>query len=303
MEGTMDPATDTLGFVGLGVMGSSMASHLLRAGYRLRVHTRSPVKAKSLLEAGAVWAESTAALAPQCSVVFTMVGYPSDVEELYFGPKGLIENARPGACLVDCTTSRPDLAKRIAQAAKARGLGALDAPVSGGDIGAKNATLTIMAGGDRADFEALRPLLELLGATVILQGGPGAGQHTKMANQIAIAGSLAGAVEAISYAEAAGLDPRSVLASIGSGSAGSWQLNNMVPRMLDGNFEAGFYVKHFLKDLGIAIEAARSMKLDLPLLSLAEGLFKAMVDEGLEDKGTQALYQLYRRRGGERAAR
>jgi 3-hydroxyisobutyrate dehydrogenase len=299
----MEPASDTIGFIGLGVMGSSMAGHLLKAGYKLRVSTRSKEKAKALLDAGAVWAEGPKALAPACSVVFTMVGYPTDVEDVYFGPKGLLENARPGTRFVDCTTSRPDLAKRIATAAKAKGLSALDAPVSGGDIGAKNGTLTIMAGGDQADFEAVKPLLERMGATVVLQGGPGCGQHTKMANQIAIASNLMGAVEAIFYAKGAGLDPRTVLASIGSGSAGSWQLNNMVPRMLDGNFEAGFYVKHFLKDLRIALDSARAMKLDLPLLTLAEKLFETMQDEGYGERGTQALYLLYEQRSREGARR
>jgi 3-hydroxyisobutyrate dehydrogenase len=292
----MDPARDVIGFIGLGVMGSSMAGHLLKAGYRLKVFTRSREKAAGLLGQGATWAEGPAALAGSCSVVITMVGYPSDVEELYFGPGGLVENAAPGARLVDCSTSRPELAVRIAAAAKERGLGALDAPVSGGDIGARNAALTIMIGGAAADFEAVKPLFDLMGKTAILQGGPGAGQHAKMANQIAIAGTLMGAVEAVTYAKGAGLDPATVLASIGAGSAGSWQLNNMVPRMLGGDFAPGFYVKHFLKDLGIALEAAGAMGLDLPLLRLAEGLFAAMRDEGLGEKGTQALYLLYERR-------
>ena len=222
-----------------------------------------------------------------------MVGYPSDVESVYFGPDGLIENAKKGSYLVDCTTSRPDLAVRIASAAKAKGLAALDAPVSGGDIGAKNAKLTIMVGGEEADFEAVKDLLAIMGQTVIRQGGAGAGQHTKMANQIAIASNLMGAVEAITYAKGALLDPRAVLASIGSGSAGSWQLNNMVPRMLDGDFAPGFYVKHFVKDLRIALESARAMKIDLPLLALAENLFAMLQDSGSGDKGTQALYLLY----------
>jgi 3-hydroxyisobutyrate dehydrogenase len=225
-----------------------------------------------------------------------MVGYPSDVEEVYFGPNGLIENAMPGTYLVDCSTSKPDLARRIFAATQAKGISALDAPVSGGDIGAKNGTLTIMVGGEQADFETVKPLLELMGGTIVLQGGPGSGQHTKMANQIAIAGNLAGAVEAVTYAKSAGLDPRVVLQSIGSGSAGSWQLNNMVPRMLDGNFEPGFYVKHFLKDLRIALDSARGMKIDLPMLALAERLFETMQDEGFGEKGTQALYLLYERR-------
>jgi len=292
----MDPAKDAIGFIGIGVMGSSMAGNLIKAGYRIHAYTRTRERARALIEAGALWEENSAVLAPKCRAIFTMVGYPSDVEALYFGPKGLIENAMPGTILVDCSTSMPELARRISAAAKARGLAALDAPVSGGDIGAQNATLTIMAGGERADFEAVLPLLKSMGSTVILQGGPGSGQHCKMANQIVIAGNLAGAVEATVYAKSAGLDPRTVLQSLGSGSAGSWQLNNMVPRMLDGNFEPGFYVKHFLKDLRIALESARSMKLDLPLLDLAERLFESMEEEGYGAKGTQALYLLYERR-------
>ncbi len=291
----MDPAKDTLGFIGIGVMGKSMAGHLMKAGYRVLVYTRTKEKAADLLSAGAEWAESPAALAPRCSVVFTMVGYPSDVEEVYFGPKGLIATARPGAYLVDTTTSKPDLARRIFTEAQTRGLHALDAPVSGGDVGARNAALTIMVGGERADFEAVKPLLEVMGKTVVLQGPAGAGQHTKMANQIVIASNLTGAVEAMRYAKAAGLDPRTVLQSIGAGSAGSWQLNNMVPRMLDGDFAPGFYVKHFLKDLRIALEAAREMKLKLPLLELAERLFARASAEGFDDNGTQALYLLYER--------
>jgi len=273
-----------------------MAANLARAGFPLTVFNRTPGRAGALVELGAAEAASPGQVAAASDVVFTMVGYPGDVEGIYFGSGGLVENAAPGAYLVDCTTSRPDLARRISAAAKAKGLAALDAPVSGGDVGARNGTLTIMVGGERADFEAVEPLLGLMGATVILQGGPGSGQHAKMANQIAIAGSLAGAVEAITYAKGAGLDPRTVLASIGSGSAGSWQLNNMVPRMLDGDFEPGFYVKHFLKDLGIALDSASAMKIDLPLLALAKKLFESMRDEGFGDKGTQALYLLYERR-------
>ncbi|MBL8967815.1 MAG: NAD(P)-dependent oxidoreductase [Spirochaetaceae bacterium] len=291
----MDPQKDVLGFVGIGVMGKSMAGHLLKAGYRVRVFTRSKEKAKELLELGAEWDETPALLAPKCACVFTMVGVPSDVEEVYFGPKGLIDNARPGTLLVDTTTSRPDLARRIAEAAKAKGLRALDAPVSGGDVGARNATLTIMVGGEAADFAEVKPLLECMGKTVILQGPAGAGQHTKMANQIVIAGNLAGAVEALTYARAAGLDPRMVLQSIGAGSAGSWQLNTMGPRMLDGDFAPGFYVKHFLKDLRIALEAAREMKLRLPFLAMAEELFAKAEAQGMGDNGTQVLYRFYER--------
>ena len=285
----------TVGFIGTGVMGGSMSGHLLKAGFEVHVHTRTKARAEGLVAAGALWEEDRVAIARKCETLITMVGYPSDVEEVYFGPRGIIENALPGSLLIDMTTSRPDLAVRIAATAKGRGLGALDAPVSGGDIGAKNATLTIMVGGELGDFEAASSLFACMGKTVVLQGGPGSGQHTKMANQIAIAASLLGAVEAISYAKKAGLEPRRVLESIGSGSAGSWQLNNLVPRMLDGNFEPGFYVKHFLKDLRIALESAGILRLDLPGLRLAESLFEILQAEGFADKGTQALWLLYER--------
>jgi 3-hydroxyisobutyrate dehydrogenase len=289
----MGKGFNTVGFIGLGVMGGAMASHLRAAGYRILVNTRSPAKAGRLIEAGAVWRESAAHVAAESDLVITMVGYPSEVEGLYFGPAGLIENAKPGAVLVDMSTSRPDLAIRIDAAARARGLSSLDAPVSGGDLGARNATLTIMVGGDSAVFEAVRPLFEAMGKTIVLQGGPGAGQHTKMANQIAIAGSLCGAVESIVYAEKAGLDPAKVFLSISTGSAGSWQLTNNGQKILSSDFSPGFYVKHFRKDLGIALDSAKQMGVDLPLLTLAERLFTTLETKGLGDLGTQALYRLY----------
>lgn len=285
----------TIGFIGLGVMGGAMAGHIRASGERLLIYTRTKSKAQMLLDAGAEWRDSPKELAHECDVIFTMVGYPSDVEEVYFGPEGLIENARPGGILVDATTSRPDLAVRIYEAAKARGLGALDAPVSGGDIGAKNATLTIMVGGDEEAFQSVKPLLEVMGKTVIRQGGPGAGQHTKMANQIAVAGNLLGAVEAVTYARSAGLDPRRMLLSIANGAAQSWQLSNNVPKMLDGNFDPGFYIKHFLKDLRIALDAAHVMKIELPMVALAERLFAKLVAEGMGDLSTHAIYLLYER--------
>jgi len=291
----MQRIKNTIGFIGLGVMGNAMAGHLLAAGHKVLVNTRTAGKAKNLVEKGAGWRDTPALLVKDCDVVITMVGYPADVEEVYFGDSGLIANAGPGTILIDTTTSRPDLALRIYEAAKARDLTSLDAPVSGGDIGAKNATLTIMVGGAEEAFIAAQPLFDVMGKTVVRQGGPGAGQHTKMANQISIAGNLLGSVEAITYARRAGLDPRNVLVSIGSGSAGSWQLNNMVPRMLDGNFAPGFYVKHFLKDLRIALDAAKQMNIDLPLVDLAETLFAKMSAEGMGDLGTQALYLLYER--------
>lgn len=283
----------TIGFIGLGVMGGAMAGHIKASGERLLINTRTKSKAQMLLDAGAEWRSTPRELACECDVIFTMVGYPSDVEEIYFGSEGIIENARPGTVLVDTTTSRPDLAARIYREAKAKGISSLDAPVSGGDIGAKNATLSIMVGGDEDVFEKVRSLLEVMGKTVVLQGGPGAGQHTKMANQIAIAGSLLGTTEAITYAKCAGLDPNRLLLSIANGAAQSWQLTNNAPRMLGGDFDPGFYIKHYLKDLRIALDSAHAMKIELPMLALAERLFAKLVAEGMGDFGTHAIYLLY----------
>ncbi|HNV18538.1 MAG TPA: NAD(P)-dependent oxidoreductase [Rectinema sp.] len=288
-------AQRTIGFIGLGVMGAPMAGHIRASGERLLIYTRTKSKARLVLDTGAEWRDSPKQIAEECDVVFTMVGYPKDVEEIYFGPDGLIENARPGTIFVDFTTSRPDLAVKIYESAKARGLSAIDAPVSGGDIGAKNATLTIMVGGDEETFQKVKPLLETVGKTVILQGGPGAGQHTKMANQIAVAGNLLGTVEALIYAKNAGLDPKHVLLSIANGAAQSWQLSNNAPRMLERNFDPGFYIKHFLKDLRIALDSAHAMHIELPMLALSEKLFAKMVNEGMGELGTQAIYLLYER--------
>ena len=288
-------AQRTIGFIGLGVMGAPMAGHIRASGERLLIYTRTKSKARLVLDTGAEWRDFPKQIAKECDVVFTMVGYPKDVEEIYFGPDGLIENARPGTIFVDFTTSRPDLAVKIYESAKARGLSAIDAPVSGGDIGAKNATLTIMVGGDEETFQKVKPLLETVGKTVILQGGPGAGQHTKMANQIAVAGNLLGTVEALIYAKNAGLDPKHVLLSIANGAAQSWQLSNNAPRMLERNFDPGFYIKHFLKDLRIALDSAHAMHIELPMLALSEKLFAKMVNEGMGELGTQAIYLLYER--------
>ena len=290
----MEPENTNIGFIGLGVMGFSMANHLSKAGARLHVYTRTKTRAQLLLDEGVAWHNTPGSGAQACEAVFSMVGYPKDVEEVYFGPTGILANAKPGTLLVDMTTSHPALARRIWDEAQRRHLRALDAPVSGGDMGARNAALTIMVGGSEPDFEEAKPLLSVMGKTVIRQGNAGAGQHTKMANQIALAGTLTGAVEAMIYAEKAGLDPRTVLQSIGGGAAGSWQLSNMAPRMLDGDFEPGFFVKHYLKDLRIALEAAREMGANLPMLGLAEDLFTKMSDRGFAEKGTQALYLLYK---------
>lgn len=285
----------TIGFIGTGVMGSSMAHHLLQGGYPLHVHTRTKEKAQSLLDHGAVWEESVNDLAQQVDVIITIVGYPSDVEEVYFGPNGIIENAKKGSYLIDMTTSKPGLAENIAAEAKQRGLFALDAPVSGGDVGAKNASLTIMVGGDEKAVTDVLPIFDLLGTNVIRHGGPGAGQHTKLANQIAIASNMIGVCETIVYAKAAGLDPTRVLESITTGAAGSWSLSNLAPRMIAGDHDPGFYVKHFIKDMRIALEAAKEMGLETPGLSLSLELYEDIATYGENDSGTQALITFFER--------
>jgi 3-hydroxyisobutyrate dehydrogenase len=289
----LEPDRTIVGFIGTGVMGGSMAERLLRAGYRLLVHNRTPGRAHALLAAGAGWREDPGAVAGESDVVLTMLGYPQDVAEVYAGAGGLLESARPGTYLVDMTTSKPALAERIWRDADARGLRALDAPVSGGASGAREARLSIMVGGEPADFEVVRPLLERLGSRVVLQGGPGAGQHAKLCNQIALASAMVGVCEALAYARGAGLEPARVLQSMEGGAAASWALSHHGPRMLAGDFEAGFYVKHFLKDMGIALEAAEEMELDLPGLELARMLYQQVEEMGLGDAGTQALFALW----------
>ncbi|GAB6889696.1 NAD(P)-dependent oxidoreductase [Geobacillus stearothermophilus] len=283
----------TIGFIGLGVMGKSMARHLLKAGYPLLVYTRTKEKAEDLLQEGAVWKETVADLAREADVVMTMVGDPHDVEQVYFGEGGILENARPGTYVIDMTTSTPTLAQSIYEAAKQKGIHALDAPVSGGDIGAREGTLTIMVGGDEDVFLACKPILERLGTNIVRQGGAGAGQHTKMCNQIAIATNMIGVCEAMAYAKRAGLDPFKVLESIAKGAAGSWSLSNLAPRMLSGDFAPGFYVKHFIKDMKIALEEAERMNLPLPGLALAKQLYEELAQAGEENSGTQALYKRY----------
>ena len=266
-------STHSIAFIGTGVMGRSMAGHLLKAGHTLHVHNRTREKTAGLIAAGAHWHDTPGAAAAEADFVITMVGYPSDVEATYFEPNGVLAHARPGAVLIDMTTSSPLLARRIADAAAARGLAALDAPVSGGDIGAREARLVIMCGGDEGAFVRAQPVLALMGKSIALLGGPGAGQHCKMANQIAIAAGMLAWCEALTYAQKAGLDPAKVVETIGGGAAGSWSLSNYGPRALRGDFAPGFYVKHFLKDMRIALEAAAEMKLDLPGLTLAKKLY------------------------------
>lgn len=282
-----------IGFVGTGVMGRSMAARLLKAGYDVCVYNRTKAGADSLVTAGARWMPGAGELAAVVDIVITMVGYPHDVEEVYFGDQGILERARPGSYLVDMTTSTPSLARRIHEEARRRELHAMDAPVSGGDVGARQGTLAIMAGGDEPDFQALLPVLSVLGQNIVLQGPAGAGQHTKMCNQIAIASGMIGVCEAMVYATRAGLDPARVLQSIGSGAAGSWSLSQLGPRMIAGDFAPGFYVKHFIKDMTIALEAAREMGLMTPGLELARRLYGELAAAGGENSGTQALYQLY----------
>jgi 3-hydroxyisobutyrate dehydrogenase len=290
----LNPENTVIGFIGTGVMGKSMAGHLLNAGYPLVVYSRTKDKARELLDRGAEWAATPKEVAEKASVTFTMVGYPSDVEEIYFGENGLINNGTSGCYLIDMTTSAPTLAIKIFDEAKKHGIQAIDAPVSGGDVGAKEAKLSIMVGSERGAFDAVRPILDLLGTNVVYQGNPGAGQHTKMCNQIAIASNMIGVCEAIIYAEKAGLDPENVLKSITTGAAGSWSLSNLAARMLNGNFEPGFYIKHFIKDMKIAIDEAERMGMEVPGLSLAKSLYEQLAEMGEENSGTQALYKYWK---------
>jgi len=288
----MNPIPRTrVALVGTGVMGASMARRLLAAGYPLTVTNRTPERARPLVEAGAAWADSPAAAAAGADAVITIVGMPEDVRAVYFGAAaaGLLAAAAEGALLVDMTTSRPSLAREIYAAAAARGLAALDAPVSGGDVGARDGTLSIMVGGDEAAFERAQPMFQAMGRTIVHQGPAGAGQDAKLANQVAIAGTMIGAMEALLYARRAGLDPATVLASIGAGAAGSWTLANLYPRAVAGDLAPGFAVKHFVKDLRIARDEAADLGLALPGLALVLSLYERLAAEGGEGLGTQAL--------------
>ncbi|EEJ0015747.1 NAD(P)-dependent oxidoreductase [Listeria innocua] len=285
---------EKIGFVGTGVMGSSMAKHLLEAGYEVHIYTRTKEKAEALLSQGALWESDPGSLGAKVDVLISMVGYPKDVEQLYLGENGFLDNLKAGSVAIDMTTSSPALAKKIAAAGHEKGLGVLDAPVSGGDIGAKNGTLAIMVGGAEDVFLKVKPIFEILGSSVILQGDAGSGQHTKMVNQIAIASNMIGVTEAIIYAERAGLNPSRVLDSISGGAAGSWSLTNLIPRVLQDDFSPGFFIKHFIKDMGIALSEAKQMGLELPGLTLAEQMYQTLAEQGLSEEGTQALIKYYR---------
>ncbi len=283
-----------LGFIGTGVMGNSLVKHLLDDKHEVSIYTRTAKKAENLVEAGAVLVDSPQQVAENSEVIFTMVGYPSDVEQVYFGEQGLLANAKKGTVLVDMTTSQPKLAQRIFDTATEKGLHALDAPVSGGDIGAKNGVLSIMIGGEKDIYKQISPILNLFGENIVFQGPAGAGQHTKMCNQINIASNMIGVCESLIYAEKAGLDPERVLRSISSGAAGSWSLSNLAPKMINEDFRPGFYIKHFIKDMKIAADEAENWGLDLPGLRLSLTMFEKVAAEGNEENGTQTLIKYYR---------
>ncbi len=278
-----------IGWIGTGVMGRWMCHQLLSGGHAVVVYNRTAEKTRPLLDEGAILARSPKEVAQKCDVVFTMVGFPVDVETCYFGEDGLFSGARPGMVFVDMTTTKPSLAISINEKACELGCDSLDAPVSGGDVGAREATLSIMVGGARKTFEAMRPYFSLMGRSYVLQGGPGAGQHTKMANQIAIAGTMIGVCEAMLYARKAGLDLETMVKTISKGAAGCWTLDNLAPRIIANDYQPGFFIDHFVKDLGIALEEARRMQLALPGLALVNQLYIALQGTGNGRNGTQAL--------------
>jgi 3-hydroxyisobutyrate dehydrogenase len=270
-------------------MGKSMCGHLITAGFPATIYSRTREKAEALLAAGAAWAATPADVAGRSDVIFSMVGFPQDVRDVYFSENGVLKGARPGALLVDMTTTEPTLAREIQTRAVERGCDAVDAPVSGGDVGARNQTLSIMVGGEKGAVERVMPLFQILGKNIVHQGGPGAGQHTKMCNQIVIAGTMIGVCESLVYAYRAKLDPESMLQSIRSGAAGCWTLENLAPRVLKGNFEPGFIVEHFIKDMGIALSEAQRMRLVMPGLALVHQLYLALQAQGHGRRGTHAL--------------
>jgi 3-hydroxyisobutyrate dehydrogenase len=285
----VEPGKTRIGWIGLGVMGRSMCGHLIDKGFSATVFTRTRSTADSVLAKGATWADSPKAVAQESDVVFSIVGFPKDVREVLLGQQGALAGSKAGNVLVDMTTSEPSLAVEIHEAAKAKGVASVDAPVSGGDVGAKEARLSIMIGGDEDVIEALRPCWEAMGKTIVRQGGPGAGQHTKMVNQTLIASGMIAVCEGLLYAYKAGLDLETVMQSVASGAAGSWSLSNLGPRIIANNFDPGFFVEHFMKDMGIALAEARRMNLALPGLALAYQLYTAVTAQGGERNGTQAL--------------
>lgn len=279
-----------IGWIGTGVMGSSMCGHLIDAGYHVTLTTRTRSKAEPLLDRGAVWAGTPRDVANESDIVFAIVGFPDDVRDVFLDSRsGVLAGSRPGMVIVDMTTSEPALAVEIAAMSILEQVMSLDAPVSGGDRGAKNGTLSIMIGGDSEAVEKVRPCLETFGETIVHQGRPGAGQHTKMVNQTLIATGMIGVCEALVYAQRADLDLPTVLRSVSTGAAGSWSLSHLAPKMIDGDYDPGFYVEHFVKDMGIALAESRRMNLCLPGLALAEQLYHSLIAHGGAENGTQAL--------------
>lgn len=289
----MNKESTKIGFIGTGVMGNPMASHILKEGYELYVYNRTSAKTQSLVASGAHACDSPGSVAEMCDIIFAIVGFPKDVETVFLGSNGIVEKAKPGSIIVDMTTSTPDLAKKIASVAIKKGLHSLDAPVSGGDVGAKSGMLSIMVGGKKEIFNRVLPLFELMGSNVVYQGSAGSGQHTKMANQIGIASSMLAMCESLTYAKAAGLDQKTVLKSISSGAAGSWSMTNLAPRILRDDYEPGFFVRHFIKDMQIAIDSSEAMGIPIPGLKVAKAKFDQIADQGLDNKGTQAVIKAY----------
>lgn len=282
-----------IGFIGIGVMGQSMARHLMNKGYEVAVYTRTKEKAQGIIEEGAKWCESVAECAKGRDVVITMVGYPKDVEEVYFGESGVLASADQGTYLIDMTTTSPKLAIKIDEVAQKKGLHALDAPVSGGDVGAQKGTLAIMVGGEESDFKACHEIFECMGTNIVYEGKAGNGQHTKMANQIALGGIITSLCEAMAYAKHVGLDMDKMLGSISTGAAGSWQMSNMAPRIAKGDLDPGFYIKHYIKDMTIALEEGHDAGLKMEMLEKIRAMYEKLQDEGYGDLGTQALIKYY----------
>lgn len=281
-----------VGWIGLGVMGASMAGHLVKQGCSLLVHSRTRSKAAQLIEMGAEWIDSPSEVAGNVDYLFTMLGYPEDVEEVYFGRAGIFSNLSRGTTLIDMTTSTPELSQKISVYASERGCFSLDAPVSGGDIGAREARLAIMCGGNQQAYDKTLPLFQIMGKTINYFGESGSGQRTKMSNQILIASTMIGTVESLLYAEKANLDLNQVIEMIGQGAAGCWSLNHLGPRMLNQDWEPGFYVKHFVKDMGIALNDAKKMGIRLQGLELAHQFYKKVSQSGYEEQGTQVLLKV-----------
>ena len=287
-----------IGWIGTGVMGKSMCAHLIDAGHQVSVFNRTKEKALDLINKGAKWCSNPIEVAQNSDVIFTIVGFPNDVEEVYLGENGIMKGVKNGDIIVDMTTPEPSLAQKIYEEAKKKGVSSVDAPVSGGDVGAKNATLAIMSGGDKETYDKVFPLFELMGKNIAYMGKAGAGQHTKMSNQILIASTMIGVVESLLYAYKAGNDLNEVIDVIGKGAAGCWSINNLGPRIVDNNFDPGFFIKHFIKDMGIALKEAKSMNLSLPGLALAYQFYISATALGLENLGTQGLYKVLAKMNG-----